>query len=109
MGRTTLVSNMAQKRVVEGVVLPLVVPTVAVYLFVAAAGTFGVFSLGLTLATKLPKGSASLITLSVCGSFCGEVNCRKIKRTGTIVFLLVITAVSIARLVVAQHGRIRGW
>ncbi len=107
--RTTGISNTNILAALFGVAVPSIVPSVAVYLFLAVAGSFGLFSRGLTLATNTPDKHAQVLTLSVCRAFCTGVNSRNMKRTGTIVFFMVITIVTLARLVLAHEGRMRRW
>lgn len=88
------------------VVIPSVMPSVTICLFLTITNSFKLFDQNLALTAGAPAGRTRMVALDIYETFYGSVGTEGIGQAKSVIFFLLVAAVSLTQLVITRRNEV---
>ncbi len=100
------VDGASKSEILRHVIIPMVMPSVTICLFLSITNSFKLFDANLALTDGAPSGQTAMLALDIYKSFYGGIGSQGIGQAKAVIFFLILALVSLIQLKITSKREV---
>ncbi len=100
------VDGASKIEILRHVIIPMVMPSITICLFLSITNSFKLFDANLALTDGAPSGQTAMLALDIYKSFYGSIGSQGIGQAKAVVFFLILAVVSLIQLKITSNREV---
>ena len=88
------------------VIIPSVMPSITICLFLTITNSFKMFDQNLALTSGAPSGSTKMLALDIYETFYGKIGFEGVGQAKAVIFFIIVAAIALSQLVLTRRKEV---
>lgn len=93
-------------RILKNVIIPMVMPSITICLFLTITNGFKLFDQNLALTAGAPSKTTEMLALNIYNTFYGSVGYEGVGQAKAVIFFLIVAAISFTQLIITRKKEV---